>query len=318
MAVTREEVICAYRLLLNRDPESEAAIDGHRGAEDLRQLRHNFMACDEYRYANGYLDRWIVAPVFGDTRLLWVNMQDKFVSIHCVMDAYEPENSALIRRLLEPGDVFLDLGANVGWFTLLASTIVGSTGHIYSFEPQKPIAERLARTIALNGLQESITLQQAGVWFEAGSMILAGNEGSENQGAAHLLPGSDGGTGMSRVDLVALDSLGLERCDVIKMDIEGAEPKAMEGAEKLLSRTRPVILSELHWVQLAAVSGSSCSQFVAAMEARNYVCLGSRGEGAGRVIKADQDFGEMFTDVLFVPREKLDDVSRRLFGVPTA
>ncbi len=314
MAVTREEVICAYRLLLNRDPESEAAIDGHLGAEDLRHLRHNFMSCDEYRYANGYLDRWIVAPVFNDTRLLWVNMQDKFVSIHCVMDAYEPENSALIRALLNPGDVFLDLGANVGWFTLLASTVVGPAGHIYCFEPQRPIAEHLARTIALNGLQEMVTLRQAGVWNQAGSMALAGDGGSENQGAAHLLPGGSGSARSSMVDLIALDSLALDRCDVIKMDIEGAEPKAMEGAEQLLRATRPIILSELHSRQLGVVSEMDCAGFISEMQARGYVCIGSRGEAAGQAILPDQNFDQVFTDVLFVPQEKVDRVTALLFG----
>lgn len=314
MPVTRDDVICAYRYLLNRDPENEAAIDGHREAVDWRQLRQSFMGSDEYRYSNGYLDRWMVTPIFADTLLLWVNMRDKYVSIHCVMDAYEPENTELIRKLLHPGDIFLDLGANIGWFTMLASSIVGPSGHVHCFEPQPQIGDYLGRTIALNGLQETVTLHRAGVWHEPGSMALAWHETAENHGASHLVPGVSEVPMGSTVDLVVIDSLGLDGCDLIKMDIEGAEPRAMEGASRLLEKNRPIILSELHAGQLMSVSQNSCGDYISQMEARGYRCLESRGPSAGAIMTPDRDLAAAFTDVLFVPVEKVDWVTCELFG----
>lgn len=314
MAVTRDEVICAYRFLLNREPENEAAIQWHQGAADWPQLRDTFMSSEEYRFRHGYLNRWMVAPVFDDTLLLWINMRDKYVSISCAMDAYDPENSALLRKILRPGDTFLDLGANVGWFTLLASSVVGPTGSVHAFEPQPTIADYLERTIALNSLQAGITLHRAGVWHEPGSMVLAWHQDSENHAASHLLPAAAEQTAGSLVQLLTLDSLQLARCDVIKMDIEGAEPKAMEGASRLLAKTRPIILSELNAPQLVSVSDATCGSFIADMNARGYHCLGSRGDCAGQTIAPTDDLADIFTDVLFVPEEKIDWAQRELFG----
>lgn len=308
MPVTREEVVSAYHYLLNREPESETAVREHQTAADWQQVRRNFMGSEEYRYISGYLDRWIIAPVFDDSLLLWVNMQDKYVSIHCVMNNYEPENSELIRKLLRPGGIFVDLGANVGWFTLLASSIVGPEGHVYSFEPQPSIANYLRRTLTLNDLQSRVSFHQAGVWHQSGSMRLAWADNSENHGASHLMPGDIDASVGTLVDLITLDSLGLKRCDLIKMDIEGAEPRAMQGAEQLLSTCRPVILSELNAGQLAAVTEVKPGDYIRAMDAQGYRCVGARTDRRGQVITADEDLDGIFTDVLFTPVEKLDEI----------
>ena len=312
MSITREEVISAYRLLLNREPESEAVVTSHQAAADWRQLRHSFMGSEEYRYIHGYLDGWMVAPVFDDTLLLWVNMQDKYVSMHCANDTYEPENSALISKLLRTGDVFLDLGANIGWFTLLASSIVGSGGHVHCFEPQPVIAGYLRRTLALNGLERRVSLRQAGVWHETGSMRLAWADYSENHGASHLMPEADDAAIGSAVDLVTLDSLCLSRCDLIKMDIEGAEPRAMQGAVRLLADSRPIILSELNAPQLAAVSQVGCGDYVRQMNQSGYQCIGTRGDRRGRVITPHDELAGAFTDVLFAPNERVGEAMAAL------
>lgn len=312
MAVTREEVIYAYRFILNRDPEGESAIEWHMQTENWASLRDTLMGSDEYRYKYGYLNRWMVAPIFSDSMLIWINLKDKYVSMHCAMDSYEIENTNIMKKLLSPGDIFLDLGANVGWFSMLASSIVGEAGHVYSFEPQPTIAHYLSRTIALNHLESQITLHRAGVWREAGTMALAWAEDAENHGASHLLPLA-ALTPESTVRLIAIDDLKLPRCDVIKMDIEGAEPMAMEGADNTLAQQRPIILSELNGNQLKAVSKMACRDYIGAMNARNYLCVETRGEAAGKIIDTSNADDQRFTDVLFVPAEKLEWVRRQIF-----
>jgi len=314
--VTREDIISAYRLLLNREPESEAAIEGHMYIDNWQQLRHIFMASPEYRYSSGYLDRWMVAPIFGDTMLLWVNMKDKYCSIHCVMDAYEPDSSNVVRQLLRRGDTFLDIGANIGWFTMLASSIVGETGYVHSFEPQPIIARYLRRSIDLNGLAARVRLHEVGVWHHHGSMSLGWHEDAENHGASYLMPEGAESSAGSNVELLTLDSLNLDRVDMIKIDVEGAEAKAMQGAERLLARHRPIILSELHAVQLPVVSAVNCSEYVQQMEQRGYRCLGLRGEEAGRFLSSATISVQGFTDVLFVPEEKTERALHDLFPQP--
>ncbi|WP_165322870.1 FkbM family methyltransferase [Rhizorhabdus phycosphaerae] len=317
MPVTREDVICAYRLLLNRDPESEEAIEGHRGAADLGSLRHIFMSSAEYRSQNSYLQGWMVAPVFDESRLLWVNMKDSYVSAHCITGVYEAENSTIVRTLLREDSVFLDVGANIGWFTVLASTVIGPAGRIHCFEPQPHIADRLRRTIEINRLEDLVSFHRKGVWSEPGSMALTGNSDSQNQGAGHLAPAGHDASESSIIDLVTLDSLGLDRCDLIKMDIEGAEPRAMDGAERLLREARPVILSELNSGQLKTVSGTTGADYIKAMEQRGYDCIKAHGPDAGRQFSPETALSTVFADILFIPREKADATLGQLFGQST-
>lgn len=314
MPVTRENVISAYRLLLNRDPENEEAIEGHVGAPDMATLRQIFMSSPEYRALNAFLEGWMVAPVFDDSRLLWVNMQDRHVSAHCIAGNYETDNSAIIRTLLRRDSVFLDVGANIGWFTVLASTIIGPEGHIHCFEPQPHIAHRLGRTIALNRLEQLVSFHQKGVWSEPGSMALTGNAESGNQGAGHLAPKGHDASESSIVELITLDSLGLDRCDLIKMDIEGAEPRAMDGAERLLRHARPIILSELNSGQLTAVSGTSGADYIKAMDGRGYACFKANGPDAGMPFSAEAALSTIFADLLFIPQEKTETTLIQLFG----
>ncbi len=159
--LTRDEVVWGYRYVLGRDPESEAVVSTHAAAmKGVPEFRRALLQSKEFASLNPWFQRpyWVAAPVFGGARLMWIDLSDRYVSQGCLQDSYEIFESQFIRGVLRSEDVFVDIGANVGWYTMLASTIVGDGGHIHAFEPRRPIVDYLQRTAALNGLEKLITV----------------------------------------------------------------------------------------------------------------------------------------------------------------
>jgi FkbM family methyltransferase len=147
-------------------------------------------------------------------------------------------------ELLGPGDVFYDVGANVGFFTLLAARLVGPRGAVLAFEPDPRNAEVLRSNVARNDLENVEVFEQA-VADSAGRRTLVLAEST----ASHL---ADGGPEdeTTVVDVVTLDDLegapGHRPPSAIKLDVEGAEVAALRGAARLIARHRPTIICELH------------------------------------------------------------------------
>lgn len=166
-----------------------------------------------------------------------------------VVDRFERELAQLLYDLLEPDDAVVDVGANIGLFTMLAATRA-SEGRVLAVEASPRAARILERNVARNGL-ENVTIYAGAVSNHANGVTLVVAEGNEEYasigGIVH--PNAPVERGMqAEVDSVTLDSL-LEAHrlvpSVVKMDIEGAEGLALEGASTMLSRHRPLLITEL-------------------------------------------------------------------------
>jgi FkbM family methyltransferase len=310
--IDREEVVWAYRMLLRREPEP-TAIDAHSAYHPSRAaLVAAIESSEEYKLIHNTFLRWYAVPVFDDAITMWVDSHDLHVSRGCMMGRWEPAETDYIRRHLKPGQGFVDIGANVGWFTLLASTIVGSTGVVHSFEPRPDTGHYLARSIALNRLDDVVTLHRAGLWSEPSELYLIWSALRDNPGGAFLTSEDHGPQNGTRVPLITLDSLGIGRCDLIKMDIEGAEPHALRGGAKTLARFRPPILSELHAVQLRRVSDCSIPDYLRLLADMRYSAYQLGGPDDGRKITASEDFSpELLTSIVFIPDERTDLIPAR-------
>ena len=152
-------------------------------------------------------------------------------SIFCTGE-WEPRESELVGAALRPGDCMLDVGAYVGWFTLLAARLVGKTGRVIAFEANPATFARLNRNLAFNGLTQ-VTAHNRAVGDRPGRARIgsrtSGNAGGDfvDFGAGH-----DDGVEVVRLD----DVVGDQPVRLIKIDIEGAEAKALRGASNLLAR----------------------------------------------------------------------------------
>lgn len=161
---------------------------------------------------------------------------------------YEIAETRFCEQLLEPGDVAVDVGANIGLYTLLFSKLVGAGGRVHSFEPAPENARRLRVNLLLNAA-DNVEAHQAAVFSRPGSLTL--NLFDPRLGAWHSLgrpelpnpfqPGETiAPTGSVQVEAITLDDYaaanGLDRLALLKIDVEGAEPDVIAGAAGLLER----------------------------------------------------------------------------------
>jgi len=156
--------------------------------------------------------------------------------------ALEPTEREFVRQWLKPGDVFLDIGANIGLFTIVAARRVGPTGHIYAFEPSLRESNYLRRNLELNHLT-NVTIVNCAV--------------DEKSGTAQFAIAIDGGTNSlmknehpqqqveswQSVQVITLDEFiaanNIKRIDLVKIDVEGGEVGVLRGAATLLNSDHP-------------------------------------------------------------------------------
>ncbi len=153
---------------------------------------------------------------------------------------YEPATRSACLELLEPGMTFVDIGAHVGLFAVPAAIAVGSEGHVFAFEPDPDNRALLERNVARHTLG-NVEVHAEAVADAPGSLTLARSR--YNTGDHRLVSGAPRG-GVT-VDVIALspwlDSCGVAP-DVIKMDVQGAEPRVIEGMAGLLESDRPLAM----------------------------------------------------------------------------
>jgi FkbM family methyltransferase len=277
--LTRDHVVWAYRLLLDRDPEHEDVIGSKlAGSRDTRELRRHLMTSAEFQDKNRdhahTNDRTLVIKELGGGVRLFVDLSDHVIGLNIVRERYEAEEVRFARSVLRPGDTAVDVGAHIGFFTMQMAAAVGATGRVYAFEPFDANADLLERSVAENRFEDRVIFQQAAVGVAAGSATLTFPVETLNSGGAYRL--RDGtaplaGNQKKEVPLVALDALDIRRpvC-FIKMDVEGAEPQVIGGAARILKEDRPVILSELHPTQLNRASGVTADEFLAQIRTLGY------------------------------------------------
>ena len=162
---------------------------------------------------------------------------------NCWIGTFERRKLELFATALRQGDVVYDLGAHVGLYSLLAASRVGSTGHVYAFEPLPRNLGYLARHLTLNEVNNCSVVDVA-VSAHSGRAIF---DKSIHPAMGHL--GANGGPELE-VQTAALDDLVASRTvrapSVIKCDIEGAEYAALNGAATVLSMHRPIIFLATH------------------------------------------------------------------------
>jgi FkbM family methyltransferase len=248
-----------------------------RRAELARRIRAGRATRALLRTAAGWYGRAPVPIAGGIGHLLFVSTADLPLDhAHAgliVRGTLEPPVQEALRRLLAPGDVFYDIGANVGFFTLLGARLVGPHGRVVAFEPVPWCAQAVAHNIEINGFEHA-EIRAVAVGGEDGSArLLVVGEASWS----HLESTGRHADVRDEIDVtvVSLDSLvaagEIPPPDVLKIDTEGAELQAIEGARATIARHRPAIVCELHDTNEA---------FVALMDELGYVTSNLDGKAA--------------------------------------
>lgn len=156
----------------------------------------------------------------------------------------EPDEQALLAEHLGSGDVFYDIGANVGVFSTIAARLVGTTGRVYAFEPHPESSASAERNAELNEFA-NVTVLTTAVSDANGKMTLSLSGKSAN----HRLGEGSG----IEVDVVALDHwIRREKArppTLVMIDVEGAELNVLDGMQETLAQHRPLVCCEVHWLE---------------------------------------------------------------------
>lgn len=177
---------------------------------------------------------------------------------------YEPETREVIEGALGPGMTFVDLGAHIGFLTLLAAKQVGPDGCVYAFEPIAATADLLAANVAANGLGDVVTSVRLAVSDEPKDLVFAiSREHSVSNKMARAVVTAEETMTLRATSLDAyFEELGWPSVDLIKMDVEGAELDAMRGMRELSARNaRMKLIFEFHYANLEQMNISASQLF---------------------------------------------------------
>ncbi len=180
-----------------------------------------------------------------------VNLHDTIVSFEImVFKAWQPLETMLYERLIRPGDRVIDVGANIGYFTVLFAELVGDAGHVLAIEPEPNNIRLLRKNIGARGVADIVAVAETAVGDVPGNALLyiaaSGNLGDnrmyftpERHGLAFAKDRESREVTIARVDDLVV---GWPRADFIKMDIQGFEGHALRGMTQLLESSPEVVL----------------------------------------------------------------------------
>lgn len=194
--------------------------------------------------ANAYLgDGRSLCRVLGRYKMI-VDPTDVGLSSHLLLDGYwEMWLTELLAERIRPGMTVVDVGANLGYFTLLMADLVGPTGRVHAFEPNTDLARRMRQSLSINGFHNTATVHEQALADTEGDVLLIVPFGEPKNG--HLLPadhpaGIDSATETRPVQTRRLDSYHeVLNADLIKIDADTSELAIWQGMEGILRSRRP-------------------------------------------------------------------------------
>jgi FkbM family methyltransferase len=251
---TREDIIACFRLLLGRYP-SEAEWNGHSAlaGTPLNELVSAYLNSLEFRQRGLINANSRIELVTLDRFRMYVATDDALIGNAIrTTRVYEPRVSQLFIERLHPGACVLDIGANIGYFSLLASSLVGSKGDVLAFEPLATNVRLLTANKIVNEFHNIKIFAGAasdGIGtFSIGASYSDGIIGAIPQSAVAALASEF-------VLAIPVDAVVEKTVDLIKIDVEGHEFRVVTGAMQTIRRSRPMIVSEF---SPAALEANSC------------------------------------------------------------
>jgi len=209
---------------------------------------------------------------------LFLDREDGAVSRPILAGDYEAHLVPVFERFCRPGMTVVDVGANLGLYTLLASKLVGPAGRVVAIEPSSENCRLILLSVDANRAENvellPLALDRGRGWsnlsghFGSNGGLVSGDASSLTSGWSEIVP------------TFALDDLVEGPVDFLKIDVEGAEGRVVAGAQRILETSRPVVATELSLEMLPRVSGISGEEYLEGFEALGYrISLLNRSSG---------------------------------------
>jgi FkbM family methyltransferase len=193
---------------------------------------------EEYRVVDGDLNRLIR----GRHGLTLYNKHDKYIGRSLELyGEFSQLEVDLFAQVVRPGQLVVEAGANIGVHTVPLARLVGESGQVYAYEPQRVVFQTLCANVALAGLT-NVHCRQAAVGETAGDIIIPPLDYRQENNFGGL--GLGGFKQGEKVPLVTIDSLNLAACHFLKADVEGMELAVLRGARQTIQKFRPILYVE--------------------------------------------------------------------------
>ena len=307
---TIEDVEACYTLLLNRPPDTEGLAHYRRRLDSqhlsILDVVAEMVGSPEYESARQTpaAEPATVTVDAGRFRLQVFAADRAIGHAMAATGAFEQDVSDTLDGLLRPGSVFVDVGANYGWHSLLAASAVGTTGRVIAIEPNPLNTLLLRRSAEENGFT-NITVRTMATSDRDGFGALEtdGSNGriisldatiEEPVGCSFVVP-------LRRLDAI-LERAGDPTVDVVKIDVEGFELATLRGATELIERHHPVIVSEFFPLALRSTGGVEPESYLNALRDLEYSIsvIGREGAAANQEILAGLE-GDAHVDIVATP-----------------
>ena len=257
--------------------------------------------------------RWRLA---GGGRL-WLHPGHSFT--HCfwpAIDGYEPDVRTFIETFLRPGQTFLDCGANVGYFSIVAGHRVGPTGRVLAVEANPTTFGLLSDNLRLNGFGDGV---HCALTNEPGDVTLHMSRAGGDVYSSLRREGINNGQDVESfvvpgrlLDDVLADRK-IDRVDMVKVDIEGAELDVLRSAPRLMEIDRPLIICE-YGMNTWPAFGASFEQLLAMLEVRNYA-VGVFDTRARRVVPPGPELRQSaYANLILFPEERRGELMPQSLG----
>lgn len=315
-----QDIFFCFRLILGRNPNFEECT-GHSSmvGVDLTQVVKSYVQSLEFQ--NRSLQSTQMSNVAIHTIedfQMYVDLDDQAVGVHIVGANYEPHVTKIFKQYLKPGMSVLDIGANIGYFSMLAASLVGKAGQVVAMEPNMENCKLHQASKNLNEFNQ-ISIMQVAAGKSTGLLTL--NSSYSNGTTSTVSNNIDLLMKSKTVPALKIDDQRVfdSGIDFIKIDVEGAEYNALVGAERLIRKFKPIIVSEFSPNLMPGISGVSGDVYLKYLISLGYdisvinldgsvVCHKSN---VAEVLRAFQVAGVDHIDILAIPvRKKWHFLSR--------
>ena len=263
---TPDDVCLAYQLILGRMPDpsglsyfASLAKSQSLDAHDIAKL---LIGSEEFRTKGNVTHEPVEIELDGYS--IFVRKSDRDIGSAISRGvSYEPHVTALLRRELHKGNTFLDVGANIGYFTMLGAKLVGAAGRVIAVEPMDKNLQLVYLGIRKNAF-EHVRVMPFGASNHSGIVSIVTDPNTSNA-LVQSAPTSSSPSNFAPVQTLDWLCRDLDALDFVKMDIEGHEVFAWQGAERTFAKYRPKIATEFHPYALKANSGLDYNDYLSMM-----------------------------------------------------
>ena len=241
-----------------------------------------------------------------NSKYLWTTSDPRTATACLVVTGeYEPLETEILKFFASGAKLVADIGANVGYYAVELGKALSEDGRLLAFEPIPDSFEQLSENVRLNALEKNVACLQLAISNQEGQLTLFTPKisGSSATSARNLHPEEDftkQEVSVRTLDLV-FESLMIEECDLIKVDVEGAELMVIQGALQTIEKYKPVIFAELlrKW---SAQFDYAPDDVLSILLPLGYKCF-AVSENFPEISRIDAETVE--TNFVFVPENKL-------------